>query len=205
MKLKIRWTVVFLALTCVMGPAAFAATFSLTGGVAQDFTGLPTAEQAIQTLSANSQPLWGLGWEVVLRNIGFGGTYLVNFTRDAQKDWQIDWYGQALFISYHLLGGSAFIDPFIQTGLGCAGRESLVPGVVVYDTWGNYFYESYPLPDISIFPFLTAGLTFHLDAFTIGAKLTYVPFNSGIPVTDIPTYPLGSFQVVVFTGMTFGH
>jgi hypothetical protein len=206
MKFRIGLSAAVLALTFVLAPAGFAATFSLTGDMAADFASLPTAEQAVQSISRNDQPLWGMGWEVVFNKIGFGGTYLVNLTKDAQNDWWMDWYGQALFISYHIFGGAAFLDPFIQTGVGCAGRTYIESATIGWTRYQSAIsLTPYPIPDISIFPFLTAGLSLHLDAFTIGAKLTFVPFKSGIPLTDIPEYQLQNFQVVVFTGMTFGH
>ena len=38
----------------------------------------------------------------------------------------------------------------------------------------------------------------------MGAKLIYTPLVSQIPATNIPRYPLGSFQAMVTAGISLG-
>lgn len=190
-----RVAILFLVFFCALIPACFAApTFTFTADAATDFSSLPSAEQAFSGIADNFQPLWGFGWEIVMRRIGFGGTYMVDFFRDDTSRWAMDWYGEGLFVSYHIFGGGAFLDPFIQAGAGCAGR------VLLHST--GALQRS---PDISIFPFLAAGLSLNLEGFLLGAKLSYVPFQSEIPVTDIPGYPVENFKISIFAGISLGR
>jgi hypothetical protein len=190
-------SVLFVVVFAALGSACFAGTaVYLTGNVAADFLKSPTAQEIVKTFSSPDQPFfWGGGWEVVLKKIGIGGTYLTNFVRDPSSQWWLDWYGQALFLSFHAFGAAAFIDPFVQAGIGSAGR-------VLLDNWtgpaeGNLY--------ISIFPMLTGGLNVNLANFQVGAKLTWTPFMTPPPVTDFITYPLGSFQVTLSTGVWLGR
>jgi hypothetical protein len=177
---------------CAAASAAFAVpVVSLTGAIAANFDAVPSVQQAIETFQAN-QPLWGFGWEVVPRRMGIGGLVMVNFFRDAQSAWVLDWSAQPVYLSYHIFGGGAFLDPFIQAGIGCTGRVPLEGAAV-----------GMPSLYLSLFPFLAAGLSLNLEGFLLGAKLAYAPFSAPVPVTDIPAYPTGSIQVTVFTGISF--
>jgi hypothetical protein len=190
-----RVAIVVLSLICIFAAAGFAGpTFSLTLNAEKDFATMPTAEEALTSFSTNPEPLWGVGWEVVLKRIGFGGTYMVKFFHDEQAAWNLDWNGQPLYVSYHFFGGGAFLDPFIQAGVGCTGR-------VLLERSG----PSNPGLYLSLHPFVGAGLGLHLGSLAFGAKVDYIPFDSGIPVTNIPRYPAGNFQVNIFTGVTLGR
>jgi len=202
-----KTTAIAFILAAGMAVSAFAGpTFSLTGNIAAGLSETPTFEEALQSLTENPNPLWGLGWELTLRHFGFGGTYMVNFSRDDANQWALDWYGEAIYVSYHLFGGGAFIDPFVQAGVGCSGQVTIGP---------YYYYPYYPdtedadfMPQglmISLFPSVGAGVAMHLEGFTVGAKLKYMPFNSPIPAAWIPGYPSGQFQAEVFAGVTLGR
>ncbi len=160
---------------------------SLTGAMAANFDAVPSVQQAMEGFQAN-RPIWGFGWEVVPRRLGIGGLLMVNFFRDAASQWVLDWSAQPLYLSYHIFGGGAFLDPFLQAGFGSTGR------VPLEGTAG-------PGLHLSVFPFVAAGLSLNLEGFVLGTKLSYAPFSAPIPVTDIPPYPTGSFQVVVYTGI----
>ena len=172
----------------------------------KEFSYLPAADQAVSALLADANPRWGLGWEVVLRKIGFGGTYLVRFFQDDQSDWLFDWWGEPFYISYHLFGGGAFIDPFVSAGVACAGGLNMDnPPTISYTR--HPFTEVWDLSGLalSLFPMLTAGLAVDLDGFTVGARMNYIPFQSPIPATEIAAYPVGQFQIVAYVGVTLGR
>jgi hypothetical protein len=57
---------------------------------------------------------------------------------------------------------------------------------------------------LSLFPFVGAGLAFNLEGFLLSAKAIYTPYWSQVPVTDIPSYPLGKFQVTMSAGISLG-
>ena len=192
--MKKRTIVVAAALMLAAGASSFAATFSLTLNAEKDFSQMPTAGEAIESFSTDPAPLWGFGWEVVMKRLGLGGTYYVKFFEDTGSSWTLDWNGQPLYVSYHFFGPKPFLDPFVMAGAGCSGRVLL--------------QDSYPGTSalfLSLYPFVGAGFGIHLGDFTVGASLSYVPFISGIPATDIPAYPAGNYQLSVYSGVTLGH
>ena len=194
--MKAKILVLALALA-TLGIPCFAGAVHLTGNLSADFIEVPSAQDIVATFEVGGQPLfWGVGWEVVLDRMGFGGDYAVSFlhgTADAST-WWLDWYSPALYMSYHIFGSTAFIDPFIQVGVGCAGR-------VLLSSSASAAADSL---DIALLPFVAAGLSLDLDGLLISAKASYTPYASQIPVTDIPAYPLGKVQVTLSAGLSLG-
>ncbi len=190
----------FLALALVLAVAAigapcFAGALRLTGDLSASFFGGTTPQQIVNTFAVGDQPLfWGFGWEVILGRLGFGGDYTVSFFRDAGAQWWLDWIAPALYLSFHPLGGNRFIDPYVQAGMGAAGRVFLE-----CPRW-------YPGQDLmlSLYPYLAAGLNFNLDGLLLGARASWTPFITPVPVTDIPGYPLGNLQVTLTAGLSIG-
>ncbi len=179
-----------------LGVPCFADAVHITGNLTADFSSGASAQQIISAFGDGSQPaLWGFGWEVILGRMGFGGDYEVNFHRSSDSTWWLDWYAPALYLSLHPLGANRFLDPFIQAGVGNAGRVYL---------------QGMPFPGyndqlmLSLFPFVAAGLGVNIDGLLISAKVAYTPYNGQIPVTNIPTYPLGAVQVTLSGGLSLG-
>jgi hypothetical protein len=168
------------------------ARVDLTAVIGKDFIGTPTFDQAARALEAEA-PLVGFGWEVLMGRVGLGGSYAVDFNEEPSSQWWLDWEAQAIYASYHILGAKSFVDPFVDAGLGCAGRVFLGP-------------EGDPGTRLAlaIYPFASAGAALELDGLRVGAKLSYALNRSGVPVTSIPVYPLGRFQVSAFAGLSIG-
>jgi hypothetical protein len=188
----------FLALALALAPAAltFAGAVHLTTALSADFLQGTSAEQIIATFAVADQPLaWGFGWEVIPDRMGFGGNYQVSFSQDASSSWWLDWYSPALSLSYHPLGPNRSLDPFAAVGVGCAGRVFLS---------GAAAQSSTRSLSIALFPFLEGGACVNLDGLLFGAKAAWTPFKTGIPVTSIPVYPLGTFQVTFTAGISLG-
>ncbi len=57
---------------------------------------------------------------------------------------------------------------------------------------------------LTIYPFVSAGAALELNGLRVGAKLSYALGQSAIPVTEIPEYPLGNFQLSAFAGFSIG-
>ena len=194
MKVKVLVLAVTLMTFCI---PCFAGAFHLTGNLSADFIDVPSAQDIVATFQVGSQPLFrGTGWEVVLDRVGFGGDYAVSFLHGSAdpSSWWLDWYAPALYMSYHVFGSTAFIDPFVQVGLGCAGR-------VLLSSSGAAAADSL---DLALFPFVAAGVSLDLDGLLLSAKASYTPYASPIPVTDIPAYPLGKVQVALSAGLSLG-
>lgn len=192
--MKTKFLVLVLVVACCGMPCA-ASAVHLTGNFSADFLGSASANQSVAALALGSQPLfWGVGWEVILGKVGFGGDYMVSFLRDSTTQWWLDWYAPALYISYHPIGANSFLDPFFEIGVGSAGRVMLARRPPA----GS------PNLSLALFPFVAAGLSLDLDGLLLGAKLAYTPSISPIPATEIPRYPLGSFQVTVSAGIALG-
>jgi hypothetical protein len=187
--------IIFAAIVALaIAPLGFAGpTFSVTVDASAGFAEAPTFEQAYAELTQTPNPLCGFGWELTVRNLGLGGSYMVNFSQAQVDPWVMDWYGEGLYIGYHFFGGGAFIDPFVQAGIGCAGQVTLLSR------------EEPELLRLSLFPFVGAGAALNLGGFKAGAKFTYKPFVSPVPATWIPGYPVDPFSVTVFAGLSLGR
>jgi hypothetical protein len=166
---------------------------NLVGVIGKDFIEPPTVDQAFSALR-DDMSLGGIGWEVVIRRFGLGGDYLVHFEPDSNDSWWLDWEVQPIFASYHLFGGGAKIDPFVDAGLGCAGRVYLGPANIGGDRLG-----------LSLYPFAGAGLALNLDSLRIGTKINYMPWQGPIPATPIAGYEVGECQLQVFAGVNLGR
>jgi hypothetical protein len=192
--MKVKAFVLVLALV----PAAlpFAGSVHLTTSLTADFLQGTSAQQVVSTFAVGNQPLlWGFGWEVIPGKAGLGGDYQVSFFQDAAEAWWLDWYAPALYLSFHPVRARHLLDPFMEVGMGSAGRV---------------FLSRMPDPSMSrslylaLFPFVAGGLNLNLDGLLVGAKVTYTPYKAQIPVTAIPVDPLGSFQVTLSAGVSLG-
>jgi hypothetical protein len=185
-----------LLITLAAAPLSASTHFQMSGDLAADFLQSPDVQTILDAFGGGTQPLmYGMEWEVIFNRVGFGGTYLVNFFKDGNANWWLDWYGHGISLNYHLFGGGAFLDPLLTVGVGCSGRVYLGDG---------------PLPAgidplyISLFPFAGLGLALNLDGFLLKGKLVYTPFLSPPPVTRFQNYPMGSFQFMLSAGLSVG-
>jgi hypothetical protein len=183
-----------ICLLCLAIPATFAEVrVDVSAVISKDFMSSPSFDQAVRALG-NGSSFGGLGWEVVMDHVGIGGQYLVDFNEVDTDSWWLDWDGQAAYMSYHLLGARSAVDPFVDAGIGSAGRVFLGPGGC----------DATRLA-ISVYPFVSAGASLDLHGLRIGAKLSYALGRTAIPATTIPDYPIGRFQACAFAGVSFGH
>jgi len=180
------------AVLVTSGTPAFAGSVHLTGSLSADSLQATGPHQSIGSFTGASQPPFaGVGWEVIIGKVGFGGEYDVNFTRMAPGSWWLDWYAQPLFLSWHPFRNGSVLDPFAQAGLGSAGR-------VFIDQWTGDAASNLL---ISIFPFVAAGLSLDLSGFLLSGKVSYVPFTTPPPATVFSSYPLGNIQATLSAGI----
>ncbi|HUI70521.1 MAG TPA: hypothetical protein VL354_08345 [Spirochaetia bacterium] len=181
-----------LAISALCAPV-FAGSVHLMGNLQADYLKGPSAQQIIDSFTSPGQPpFYGVGWEVIINKVGFGGDYAVDFTRTPLGTWWLDWNARPIFLGYHFFKSGYFLDPFVQAGVGCAGRVFLqkFPRTQVSD---NLY--------ISIYPFVAAGLGLDLSGFLMSAKVSYAPFMSAPPASPITEYPLGNVQVTLSAGI----
>lgn len=80
---------------------------------------LPTVGQAWEQFKEGSGVYWGGYGEIILGKLGFGLSFnqqTYEYSLDPREDmWN---YDVNFFLSYHLFGGRAFLDPFLQAGYG---------------------------------------------------------------------------------------
>ncbi len=120
----------------VLALVAFAATgafgqivFGLTGAqyYEEDSNGnLPTLSEAWVNFKEGTGVFWGGYGEIILDKLGLG----MSFNQQTYKDpmytdpafdmWN---YDVNFFLSYHIFGGRAFLDPFLQAGVGVIGFD----------------------------------------------------------------------------------
>jgi len=181
-----------LAISALSAPV-FAGSVHLTGNLQADYLKGPNAQQIIDSFTSPGQsPFAGVGWEVIIGKVGFGGQYGASFTRTPQGTWWLDWDAQPLFLGYHFFRTGYFLDPFVQAGLGCAGR-------VYLEDWPRSALSNNLF--ISIYPFVAAGLGLDLSGFLVSARVSYAPFMSAPPASPITAYPLGNVQVTLSAGI----
>jgi hypothetical protein len=168
----------------------------LNGVIGKDFMSSPSFDQAVQALG-NDNPFTGFGWEVVIKHIGIGAQYLVDFHNDGSDSWWVDWDGQAAYLSYHFFRALSVVDPFVDAGVGCAGRVFIGPGSMPSDCDATRLA-------ISVYPFVSAGASLYLHGLRVGAKLSYDLGRTAIPATTISDYPIGRFQVSATAGFSMG-
>lgn len=192
--MKVRRLAAIAILTAALaGAPCFAGSVHLTGNLSADFLRGTSVQTIIGTFASPDQPLFaGVGWEIIIGKVGFGGDYMASFIRQPGSGWWwADWYAAPLFLSYHPLRQGYFLDPFVQAGVGCAGRVFLHEWIGA--ARNNLF--------LSIFPFIAAGLDLNLDGLLVGTKVSYAPFMSPPPATDFDNYPLGAIQVTLSVGV----
>jgi len=185
----------------LMPAAAFADIFHLGASIGAEMLNRPTYESILKEFDEQTNLLSGFYWEVLMDHAGFGMTYLADFQRlespypQLEYLWYLDWVG-SMDLRYHFLK-SFFLDPFLEAGIGSAGRVDISA------------YEEYGLPEVkeplelSLFGQVGGGLALRLSGFHVGARLLYRAFNDVPPATQFQPYPLKSFRFDFFGGFSF--
>jgi len=199
MKKMIFATILFSFLA--LGAFAENVRFGLIGGV--DFPQKPDYEAIVEEFHSGDNVLKGFYWEVVPDRIGYGMTCSFLFDRqesllpEVDSQWTMDWIATWDF-RYHPLRWS-FIDPFVEFGLGNAGRVDITD------------YEEYGLDEdlaedplyLSLFAQVGWGLGLRLGALNVGTRMAYRFWNEPLPGTRFEPYPLDDFNIGVFGGLRF--
>jgi hypothetical protein len=198
--MKTKAILIGLLLAAVSCGAVFGDSFRLGASVGAELLNRPTFESIREQFDEGANLLSGLYWEVLLDHLGFGMTYLVDFQSLAspypQLDylWFVDWVG-SFDLRYHFLE-DFLLDPFLEAGLGSAGRVDIT------------CYEEHGLPEadspleLSLFGQVGGGLAFRLSGLHLGARLLWRVFNEIPPATQFQPYPLKSFRFDLFGGFS---
>ncbi len=181
--------------------AAFGEHFRLGATVGAEMLDHPTLEAIRQEFNEGTDLMSGLYWEVLIDHLGFGMTYLLDFQRTASPYeqmeylWFVDWVA-SFDLRYHFVQGF-ILDPFLEAGLGSAGRADIT------------CYEEYGLPavdeplELSLFGQVGGGLAFRLSRLHLGTRLLWRVFNEIPPATQFQPYPLKAFRFELFGGVSF--
>jgi hypothetical protein len=195
-----KTTILIGLLLAAMSAAAFGESFRLGTSVGAELLDRPTFESLQREFDEGTNLLSGLYWEVLRDHLGFGMTYLVDFQRldspypEMQYLWFVDWVG-SFDLRYHFFE-DFFLDPFLEAGLGSAGRVD----VSSYEENGLPGVED-PL-ELSVFGQVGGGLAFRLSGLHLGARLLYRVFNDVPPATEFQPYPLKGFRFDFFGGFS---
>ena len=191
---------VFFCVAFVMAAAAFAdGQVRLGLEVAKDFDYRPDFAAVTNSFSSPGSYMAGLFWEVIFDHLGLAGNYMVSYdSTDAAilPDFtaNLGWQGD-LLLTFHLFGGGAFLDPFAEMGVGCAGSVNL----------GAVNYTELVIQALGIYPTFNLGLAIDLSGFLVGAKVGYRLSSIDIPVTGFQTLSaVAPFQVTLFGGVALG-
>jgi len=195
-----KTTILIGLLLAAMSAAAFGESFRLGTSVGAELLDRPTFESIQQEFDEGTNLLSGLYWEVLRDHLGFGMTYLVDFQRldspypEMEYLWFVDWVG-SFDLRYHFFE-DFFLDPFLEAGLGSAGRVDISS----YQENGLPGVED-PL-ELSLFGQVGGGLAFRLSGLHLGARLLYRVFNNVPPATEFQPYPLKGFRFDLFGGFS---
>jgi hypothetical protein len=100
-----------------------------------------------------------------------------------------------LFVSYHILGDSSPVDPFVEMGIGTMqwlhGRGQ-----------GFFTEEPATLLSTDIHGCTSAGIALNFFNISAGLKCIIHPFTFN-PRPDLPQYQLEFLKIVIFLGYTF--
>lgn len=103
-------------------------------------------------------------------------------------DWYFDWLS-SVDLKYHFFEQES-IDPFLETGIGCAGSVALP----------KEEDGSSPLQNLSLFGKIGGGLAFQLKPISLGIQMDYIYFNTIPPATQLTPYPLKRIFISLFIG-----
>jgi hypothetical protein len=195
--------IIAVILMTLLGIGAFAdhVRMGLIGAV--EFDAKPDYDTIVEEFHNGDNVLNGLYWEVVPDHMGYGMTCNWQFDREVSVipevdyQWYLDWIATFDF-RFHPLRWS-FIDPFLEFGLGSAGKVDITD------------YEEYGLDEdtvedplnLSLFAQVGWGLGFRLGALNLGARMAYRFWNEPPPGTQFEPYPLEDFNVGLFGGVRF--
>jgi hypothetical protein len=185
----------------VFGAFADNVRFGLIGGV--EFAEKPDYDAVVEQFHTGENVLRGFYWEVIPDHIGYGMTCNFDFDRqpsllpEVDYQWTMDWVATFDF-RYHVLRWS-FLDPFVEFGLGSAGKVDITD------------YEEHGLDEelagdplyLSLFAQVGWGLGFRLGALNLGTRMAYRFWNEPPPGTQFEPFPLDAFNVGVFAGLSF--
>jgi hypothetical protein len=173
--------------------------FVATGAFGQIVIGVTGNQYAFEDVDGNLPSLpsvwndfkegvgtyWGLFGEVIFHKLGIGLAFnyqdVPDFTYNTIDYTEMWSYDANVYLSYHILGGRSFLDPFLQAGLGINAYDFKDQSVKdVFNSMG---------PDDPLFasPYwdFGAGLGINLGGLGIFLKGAYiVPMDSVLTGTD---------------------
>jgi hypothetical protein len=181
---------IVLVAAAVVAPLGAQVRLGVVGGV--ELWNRPTYAEVLDAFDNQANIAPGLYWEAIRGNFGYGMTGLVAFNRmdpateGTDYDWYMDWIA-SFDLRYHFLRRFV-LDPFVEMGVGSAGRVQLSG-------------EDDPL-NLSIFAQVGGGLAIRLRGVHLGTRVLYRMLNNPIPATDFEVYPLKAFHVDLFGGIS---
>lgn len=169
-----------LALSAVVASGAFAQlTVGFTGVqyFDSDSTGI---QQAFENLKDGQGVYYGGFVEIIGRNMGLGVSF--NFVPQSTYDYMssafdmMD-YDVNVYLSYHLFGGRAFLDPFVNLGIGMRAydymdKDAAISAIDPYNTYNPYISEDSPLYG-SLYWDAAVGLGVNLGPLGVFVKAAY--------------------------------
>lgn len=196
----------------ILAPAWADGQFRVAGHTATPLDALPDpAPYAWQELVVpTDETISGWYWEVIFNHLGLGMHYAVQFneafvSETGASEWYMDWKGD-FFLSYHILGGGAVLDPFVEFGWANVGTAQVSsPEYVEYPDWEDEL-ESGNAVALGFYNYFGAGLALDLNGLLLGAKLSYIPAELVAPIPDptVERYDLAPFEVSFFGGIALG-
>ncbi len=98
---------------------------------------------------------------------------MVSFFQRRPPGWWLDWYAPALYLGSTPSARNRFVDPYVEVGMGCAGRVHPLRSCRI-GWWSRSL-------SLALFPFVAGGLSLDLDGLLVGRRVTYTPVQGADP------------------------
>jgi hypothetical protein len=158
---------VLLFVSLLAGGAFAQLMFGVTGDLHMDK--LQSAAQIQKSFESGEGIFYGPYAEIVLGKLGIGVAGTFSFYEDTVLLKQFMDYDVAAYLSYHLFGGHAFLDPFVELGAGYIASDYANSADRPADPYAN---SSDPL-SASLFWYGAAGVGINLGPLGVFGKLAY--------------------------------
>jgi len=159
--------------------------------------------EIVDSFSNNQDIYWGSSLEYAISDVGIGASINLNpqelAVYSSIPDYTLILYDLNTFISIHLLSAKAFLDPFLEAGVG-------VLGFGIKEGTGFNFGELLVTDEPGEYPigycFGALGLAVNFSVLRAGIKLSWQPYY--FDMTEVPlaeSMGTDNFKIIAFAGI----
>ena len=167
-----------------------------------EYGNMPSLKEAWADFQDGTGVYWGGFGEIILGKMGVGIAFnQQTYVNEPDRDFDMWNYDVNLYLSYHIFGGSAFIDPFLEAGFGVNAYDYKNKDKLV-EKYPTYTWSDDPLMGSS-YVGIGAGIGINLGSVGIFTKVLWNKqsdeplYTNGnefeSPIPELPIMPLKWF------------